>query len=91
MIVKAANFLILVVGVALIVVGAIAGSITIAIVGDILAIGGILLFWLSRRGCFLLLSAAPQARGLRRRVMRRERTTTVAGTPGLGKGLTAPE
>ena len=50
MIVKAANFLILVVGIALIIVGAIAGSMTIAIIGDILAIGGILLFWAVKKG-----------------------------------------
>ena len=64
MIVKAANFLILVVGVALIIVGAIAGSITIAIVGDILAIGGILLFWAVKKGMLpsaLGGSAGPQA------------------------------
>ena len=48
--VKAANFLILVVGIALIIVGAIAINMAIVIVGDILVIGGILLFWAIRRG-----------------------------------------
>ena len=50
MIVKAVNFLILAVGIALIIVGAVAGSITIAIIGDMLAIGGILLFWVVKEG-----------------------------------------
>ena len=64
MIVKAVNFLILAVGIALIIVGAIAGSITIAIIGDMLAIGGILLFWAVKKGMLpsaLGGSASPQA------------------------------
>ena len=50
MIVKAANFLILGVGIALIIVGAIAINMAIVIVGDILVVGGILLFWAIRKG-----------------------------------------
>ncbi len=48
--VKAANFLILVVGIALIIVGAIAINMAIVIVGDILVVGGILLFWAIKKG-----------------------------------------
>ena len=48
--VKAANFLILGVGIVLIIVGAIAINMAIVIVGDILVIGGILLFWAIRKG-----------------------------------------
>ena len=48
--VKAANFLILGVGIALIIVGAIAINMAIVIVGDILVVGGILLFWAIKKG-----------------------------------------
>ena len=48
--VKAANFLILGVGIALIIVGAIGINMAIVIVGDILVVGGILLFWAIRKG-----------------------------------------
>ncbi len=48
--VKAANFLILLVGIALIILGALAGRVTILIIGDILTVGGILLYWAVKKG-----------------------------------------